>query len=105
MLLTYGEAAKRCSVSKDTFRRIVDRGLIARIMVAPNSPRIAEPDLDAYLERQRQELSPVVVTTPSAGKKRGRGRPRKDGRPVGAPKRGRPRKSVEKTAAAAARAL
>lgn len=92
-LLSYSAAATHCGVSKDTLRRLVEQGLIQRIMVAPNCPRISEADLAAYLERQRQTLSPNTGL-PSAGKKRGRGRPRKDSQPAGAPKRGRPRKSV-----------
>lgn len=51
-LLTVAQVAERLSVSKDWVYRTVDKGgLAARRIAATRSIRIAEADLDAYLQR------------------------------------------------------
>jgi excisionase family DNA binding protein len=56
-LLTYNQAAQALGVSLRTFRRLVDDGKIAFVMVSDRTPRIRPSDLRRYIDESANKYN------------------------------------------------
>lgn len=66
-LLTRKEAARRLTVSLRTLDSLIARGQLPAYRIGPKTVRIAEEDLDAYLEARRvapARTRPAPITRP-----------------------------------------
>lgn len=55
-MLTINEVAKRLTVSRDTIRRMIDRGELVAIKVGLRQWRIEEAELERYIARQQGKV-------------------------------------------------
>ena len=50
-LITIADAAEQISVSTDTIRRLINRGVLSCVRVGSRAVRVKQTEIDAYIER------------------------------------------------------